>query len=64
MPSYTSRLIHLLEINQIHSGDSLRSILSQVFEDPLEDFFEYSEDFYANENQQAFLDAGHFYGLT
>ena len=23
----------------------------------------YSEDYFENENQQAFLDAGHFYGL-
>ena len=52
--------------------ETLRQIImSQFQDDPMFDddpiqedlYIGYSEDHFENENQQAFLDAGHFYGL-
>lgn len=43
----------------------MQLIMSQFVDDPIDvDLYpDYSEDLCENENEQAFIDAGHFYGL-
>lgn len=43
--------------------EEFAEIMRQVFDERGDIILEYDEDLFENENQQAFLDAGHFYGL-
>lgn len=53
-----------LNIIPMPTRDEFLNIIRQVFREDLNDIVpEYDEDLFENENQQAFLDAGHFYGL-
>ena len=53
-----------LNIMPIPKRDEYLEIIRQVFHEDENDIVpDYDEDLFENENQQAFLDAGHFYGL-